>query len=246
MGLGISSAGGTLRGRALNSPVDTRFRVETPEGIELALSVAGVVPRGLAFLVDASIRSVIYIAASLGFFLWLGEAGTGPTLLVVFATEWFYPVAFEVLWGGRTPGKAGLGLRVIQHDGTPIRLPASLLRNLLLAVDFLPLAYGFAIVSMLCDRHFRRLGDLAAGTLVVHAPAASPFEQVDMDATPVPPPVALDSEEQRAVIAFAERAPNLTAARADELAALAAPLAGTRRELENIAAHLLGREGNVS
>lgn len=206
--------------------------------------MAGIVPRGLAFLVDASIRSLIYTAAALAFFLWLGEAAIGPTLLVLFVTEWFYPVAFEVLWGGRTPGKAGLGLRVVHHDGTPIRLPASLLRNLLVAADFLPVAYGFGIVSMLCDGHFRRLGDLAAGTLVIHAPQAGPLEQLDVDATPVPPPVALDSEGQSAVIAFAERAPSLSAARADELAGLAAPLGGTRKALEGIAAHLLGREGS--
>ncbi|MCP5055903.1 MAG: RDD family protein [bacterium] len=228
----------------MNSPVDTRFRVETPEGIELALSVAGLVPRGLAFLVDASIRSVIYSAAALGFFLWLGDAAVGPTLLVVFATEWFYPVAFEVLWGGRTPGKAGLGLRVVHLDGTPIRLPASLLRNLLIAADFLPVAYGFGIVSMLCDRNFRRLGDLAAGSLVVHTRHEGLPDRVHADAAPFPPPIALDAEEERAVIAFAERAPSLSAARADELAGLATPLGGTRMDLEGIAAHLLGREGS--
>lgn len=246
MGLGLPAAGGPLGGRALSRPVDTRFRVETPEGIELALSVAGIVPRGLAFLVDASIRSVIYSAAAFGLILWLGDASTGPIFLVLFVTEWFYPVAFEVLWGGRTPGKAGLGLCVVHQDGTPVRLPASLLRNLLVAADFLPLAYGFGIVSMLCDRHFRRLGDLAAGTLVIHAAKTGPLAQIGIDATPAPPPVALDSEGQRAVIAFAERAPNLTAARADELAGLAAPLGGTREALESIAAHLLGREGNAT
>ncbi len=224
--------------------MDTRFRVETPEGIELAFSVAGAVPRGLAFLVDMSIRSVIYTVSALAFFLWLGEAATGPTLLVVFATEWFYPVVFEVLWRGQTPGKAGLGLRVVHMDGTPIRLPASLLRNLLIAADFLPLAYGFGIVSMLCDRHFRRLGDMAAGTLVIHTRHEGLPDHVELGAAPVPPPIALDAEEEQAVVAFAERAPSLTAARADELARLAAPLGGTRKALEGIAAHLLGREGS--
>lgn len=199
-------------------------------------------PRGLAFLLDFAIRSVIYGAAAMAFAFWLGEAAIGPSLLVVFATEWFYPVAFEVLWRGRTPGKASLGLRVVHRDGTPVRWPSSLLRNLLVAADFLPVAYGFGIVSMLCDRSFRRLGDLAAGTLVVHAQEQRHQDLVESATRSAPPPVALDPEEQRAVIAFAERAPGLTAARADELAAIAQPLGGTRDALTGIAAYLLGRE----
>ena len=205
--------------------------------------MAGIVPRGLAFLVDLSIRTVIYTAAAIAFAIWLGEAAIGPTLLVVFATEWFYPVAFEVLWRGQTPGKAGLGLRVVHRDGTPIRWPASLLRNLLLAADFLPLSYGFGILCVLCDRHFRRLGDLAAGTLVIHGHQERLPELERSTAPPKAPPVALDPQEQQAVIAYAERAPSLTAARAEELASLAVPLGGTRESLERIAAHLLGRGG---
>ena len=200
-------------------------------------------PRGLAYLVDISIRSFVYLFAAIALAFALGEAGLGPTLLVVFMTEWFYPVAFEVFWGGRTPGKAGLGLRVVHRDGTPIRLPASLLRNLLLAADFLPFSYGFGIASMVCDRHFRRLGDLAAGTLVIHGHDAQLPDIERGTATPTASPVLLDPEEQRAVIAYAERAPSLTAERAEELAGLATPLGGTRESLESIAAHLLGQGG---
>ena len=185
---------------------------------------------------------MIYVVAAIAFAVSLGEAGAGPTLLVVFVTEWFYPVAFEVLWRGRTPGKAGLGLRVVHRDGTPIRWPASVLRNLLLAADFLPLSYGFGIVSMLCDVHFRRLGDLAAGTLVIHGHEDRLPELERSTAAPLVPPVVLAPHEQRAVIAYAERAASLTAERAEELASLAAPLGGTRESLEGIAAHLLGRE----
>lgn len=178
--------------------------------------------------------------------LWLGEAALGPILLVIFGVEWFYPVAFEVLWKGQTPGKAALGLRVVHADGTPIRWQASLLRNLLLFADFLPLAYGFGIVSMLCDRSFRRLGDLAAGTLVIHRQDEKPTEWIHGDVVPIPPPILLDPQAQRAVIAFAERAPSLSPERVDELAAYAGPLGGTRQALDGIAAHLLGRVGPSS
>ncbi len=204
------------------------------------------VSRGLALMVDISIASLIYAVAGIAFAFWLGEAGIGPTLLVIFATNWFYPVAFEVLWNGRTPGKAALGLRVVHADGTPIRLPASLLRNLLLAVDFLPGAYFFGIVSMLVDGSSRRLGDLAAGTLVIHDPETREHGRLHLEAVPRPPPIPLDAAAQRAVLAFAERAPTLTEARAEELAALAGPLGGTREALEGVAAHLLGRDGDAS
>lgn len=210
------------------------------------MSAAGLVPRGLALLVDSSIRTVIYMAAMISLAVWLGDAAVGPIALVIFAVEWFYPVAFEVLWKGQTPGKAALGLRVVHADGTPIRWPASLLRNLLLVADFLPFAYGFGIVSMLCDGSFRRLGDLAAGTLVIHRPEEKPVEWIHGDVKPIPPPIPLDPLAQRAVIAFAERAPSLSPERVEELAGYATPLGGTRQVLDGVAAHLLGREGPVS
>ena len=209
------------------------------------LSVAGLVPRGLAYLVDVSIRTVIYLAGAIGFGIWLGEAALGPILLLIFATEWFYPVAFEVLWGGRTPGKAGLGLRVVHRDGTPIRWPASLLRNLLIAADFLPFSYGFGMASMLCDGQARRLGDLAAGTLVIHSETPEPGAAPALDRRPVAPPMPLTPDEQGAVIAFVERSGALSSERIAELAAIPAALGGNRESLEAVAAHLLGQGGTT-
>jgi len=192
----------------------------------------------LAYLVDSSIRSVVYMAFAIGFSIWLSDTAIGPIMVAVFLVEWFYPVAFEVLWGGKTPGKAVLGLRVIHSDGTPVRFPASLLRNLMMAADFLPAGYAFGVASMLCDRSSRRLGDLAAGTRVVHtAPDAAPHEIREGPAA-LPSPVALSIEEQRSVIAYAGRASLLSPERAEELAAIAAPLGGNRETLEAIATHL--------
>lgn len=225
--------------------LETLHRVETPEGVRLALRPAGPVPRALAWSVDLTIRSTVYAAFGLSALMVVPNISGALTVLLLFVGEWFYPVLFEVLRDGRTPGKAAVGLRVVNDDGTPVTWSGSLLRNLLLAADALPGSYLAGLVSMLLSRDFRRLGDLAAGTLVVHTePAEAPEGGVPESLAPLAPPVALDLAEQRALIGFAERAERLSTARADELAALATPLHGTepaRERLARIGAWLMGR-----
>ena len=183
--------------------LDTARRIATPEGIELTLRLAGPVPRALAWVFDLVIRAgvlfaVMTIAASLQKF------GLALLLLTAFLLEWLYPAAFEALWSGMTPGKRLLGIMVLNDDGTPVRWPGALTRNLLRAADFLPALYFVGFVAMVMNRDFKRLGDLAANTLVVYReekprPAAVPEDQ------PTPPAVALTVSEQRAVLDFAER-----------------------------------------
>lgn len=228
--------------------IDTIHAVQTPEGVDLALPVAGPAPRALAYAVDLLIQGV-GLSSMQTILLSAGESGfaVGLYLIAGFLTNWFYPVLFEVLSQGQTPGKRIVGLRVVHENGTPVEWSASVLRNFLLVADFLPLLYLAGIVSMCVDASFRRLGDLAAGTLVVHAERRSPklrARQVEISERPAPPPFALTLEEQGAVIAFAERAPFLSSARAAELAAIPAALTGTdepRARLLSIAAWLLGR-----
>ncbi len=228
-------------------PLDAVHRVETPEGVRLALRPAGPVARGLAWGIDVSVRGSAYTAVAFALFPVLGARIAGPLfMLAIFAIEWGYPVLFEVLRAGQTPGKQAVGLRVVHDDGTPVSWASSILRNLLLLADVMPGTYLAALASMLASPEFRRLGDRAAGTLVVHAgdAAAAAGAGVPADAQPQAPPFALDVDEQRAVIAFAERAARLSPERADELAALAAPLAGReppRERLLRIAAWLVGR-----
>ena len=228
--------------------IDTIHAVQTPEGVDLSLPVAGPVPRALAYGLDfliqgsflSAVQSVLFAAGSSGF-------AVGLNLIAVFLIYWFYPVCFEVLWHGQTPGKRIVGLRVVQENGTPVGWPASTLRNFLLVADFLPLLYLAGVTAMCLDPSFRRLGDLAAGTLVVHVdrPARTIREpELALGERPHPPPLQLTLEEQGAVIAFAERSPLLSVARADELAAI--PTVLTRGEeprgrLLAIAAWLLGR-----
>ncbi len=224
--------------------LDNCHRVETPEGIDLVLKPAGLVPRALAFAIDLVLRAAILLV--LGSLLaMLGQFGAGFGAILLFVVQWWYMVLFEVLNQGRTPGKQWLGLRVVHDDGTPVGWGASLVRNLLRFVDLLPFGYLFGALSCLAHPSFKRLGDIAAGTLVVHRerPAAPPALP---EVAPEAAPVRLTLDEQRALIAFSERHAGLSAARREELAGiLAAPLgtppALAERRLHAIARGLLGQ-----
>ena len=226
----------------MSEPLDASRSIETPEGVALELRVAGPIVRASAWAIDLSLRLALYGAGSV--VMLFGDAGLGAYLIMIFATEWFYPVVFEVFNHGRTPGKLSMGLAVLRDDGTPVGFTESILRNFLLVADFLPGLYLLGLLSMLIRPDFKRLGDLAAGTVVVHRAdrvAASALPEV----RPESPPLALELEEQRAVIAFAQRAPDLTEERARELAALAEPLVQGREDavvaLFGQAAWLVGR-----
>lgn len=204
--------------------LDTVVAAETPEGILLELRPAGVCARLCAFAIDGIIRLSVIYAAAVGL-VFLGGVGVAFWLVLVFALEWLYPVAFELLPAGATPGKRVFALRVVMDNGLPLTAAAALTRNLLRAADFLPFGYGFAAVSMLLRRDCKRLGDIAAGTLVVHQPRADSRISIQA-ADPLVPAVLLAPEDQAALIALAARAPRLTPQRLDELAALAAVVSG--------------------
>jgi uncharacterized RDD family membrane protein YckC len=97
---------------------------------------------------------------------------TAAAGILGFLFLWGYYIYFETSWNGQTPGKRWAGIRVIRQDGLPINLSEVIIRNLIRIVDFLPLLYGLGIVAMFADSQSRRLGDLAAGTLVVREPEA--------------------------------------------------------------------------
>lgn len=198
------------------------MRVETPEGIDLILRPAGVLPRALAFAIDLGIRAALLLVLFLLISL-LGTLGQGLGAILLFLVTWWYMVLFEVLNQGRSPGKKILGLQVIHEDGTPIGWAASLTRNLLRFVDMLPFAYCLGILSCLNSTRFQRLGDIAAGTLVVYRDTPPNPPQLP-EAEAERAPFALSLEEQRALLSFAERQSGLSAARRLELASLLAEL----------------------
>jgi hypothetical protein len=153
-----------------------------------------------------------------------------------------------VLSDGATPGKKALRLLVVHEDGTPVGWEASTLRNLVRAADLVPMFYVSGLVTVLFTDSFQRLGDLAAGTLVIYRDE----KRRQRDVPEVPPhraPVPLRLTEQRSVISFGQRGPKLPPARAEELAGIAeplmhmdpAPISDPVRYLYQIAAYLVGR-----
>jgi uncharacterized RDD family membrane protein YckC len=224
--------------------LDTLREVETPEGVALSLRCAGVVPRSLAWLLDLMVRMAVLAALSslLGL---LGGAGTGVFLVLMFLVFWAYPVAFEVFRDGQTPGKRAFGLKVVCDNGTPVTWLPSVVRNLLRTADMLPVLYVFGVASSLVDGSGRRLGDLVAGTVVVYTERA-PVRPPPPLAAPQRPPLPLQLDEQRALIGYAERAPQMTGERQAELADVLRPLTGERGEgavatVLGMANYLLGR-----
>ncbi len=204
--------------------LDTLCPIETPEGITLNLRVAGPLARALAWGAD----SLIKYGALWGLLLalaFLGQGGFGLWLIALFLTEWFYPVLFEVYADGATPGKKALGLKVVHANGTPVDWPAALIRNLLRAVDFLPLLYGFGVVAMACNRNFQRLGDLAAGTVVIYREPSGQIPALPPGPA-LPPSAPLNPTEQRLLIDFAERGAALNPERQAELAELLTDFTG--------------------
>jgi uncharacterized RDD family membrane protein YckC len=243
--------------------LDTLRVIATPEGVELTLNIAGVVARARAWVIDALIRVVFYIALATALTAF-GRFGTGLFLVVLFLLEWAYPVLFEVYWRGATPGKRACHLCVLHDDGTPVGWRASVTRNTLRAVDFLPFFYGFGLIACLLNRDFKRLGDLAAGTVVVYVASATATlpprsvtaaigdaSQHEDDRRDLLQPIPLYLGEQRAIINFAERRARWSDARAAELAAHAPQLLEGKvgnaavARLLNMARQFTGRRGDA-
>lgn len=151
---------------------DDRISIPTPEGVELELVLAGVGSRLVAMLVDFLVKTAVLVA------LWIvagavsGDGGGGfleaGTIVAAFLLWFGYDVAFETLASGRTPGKRAAGLRVVRLGGEPVGFLASAVRNLLRLVDMQPgVLYVVGAATILFSGRNQRLGDLAAGTLVV-------------------------------------------------------------------------------
>lgn len=228
------------------APLDTERRVATPEGCELHLRIAGPVIRARAWLIDQLIRLVIF-AIAMTLLGWAEKLGTGIAILLGFVLEWFYPVLFEVLWNGATPGKRLSGLVVLHDDATPVGWGASFTRNTLRFVDFLPFGYACALTTMWLNADQKRLGDLLAGTVVAYRSQSPQMLPGDDFTAAEAPPFALTLAEQRALLEYRQRAATLTEARQFELAETAGPLVhglrpdAARARLFRIANFLLGR-----
>jgi uncharacterized RDD family membrane protein YckC len=149
--------------------LDDRMAITTPEGIELELQLAGLGSRFIAGVTDLIIQAllVVILLLATGAVSGGGDLNLVAAVIGVFAILFFYPVVFELLGRGQTPGKRLCHLRVVREGGSPVDLPASAVRNLVRIVDGLPLSYLPTVISIVVTRHNQRPGDLAAGTLVV-------------------------------------------------------------------------------
>jgi uncharacterized RDD family membrane protein YckC len=223
--------------------LDTRLSLETPEGATLPLAPAGMGVRIMAFMIDALIK----IVATIGVYTllaFMGGMGVGIALILAFLLEWFYPVYFEVWHQGRTPGKKNLNIRVVNDDGTPVTFGPSLLRNLLRVADFLPLMYLAGIITSVFNPQFKRLGDLVAGTLVVYDADPMPDPNFEVKGR-MPVPADFTTDEQRSLLAFAERSKRLSAERQSELAAILLPVLNTPEPviaIKQMANSMVGRQ----
>lgn len=159
---------------------DEFLNIDTPENVVFGYEIAGIGSRFLAALIDTFLIGLLLVVTNLTLFFLLANLLSAADLsesaswfaalfgLVSFAFLWGYYIFFEMLWNGQSPGKRWFGLRVLRTDGTPIGLSEAIIRNLIRIVDFLPAYYGVGVITMFLNERARRLGDLAAGTLVVY------------------------------------------------------------------------------
>jgi uncharacterized RDD family membrane protein YckC len=160
--------------------LDDRVVLETPEGVTIELTLAGLGSRLAASLLDWLLRGVVFLALMLLGALTASGApfggGWGAALVTVasFLVLFGYDVLFEVAAGGRTPGKRWTGIRVVDGGGGPVRFVPSVIRNLLRLIDVLPGFYLVGAIAVVVSARNQRLGDLAAGTLVIRERRAPP------------------------------------------------------------------------
>jgi len=148
--------------------------INTPENVSIEYELAGIGSRGLAAIVDAAaivlaLLPVALVAWVLTYYGLVSISRLFWSLLVVCAllVSSGYYVLFESIWNGQTPGKRVVGIRTVKDGGTPIDVVAATVRNLVRSVDSLPSMYAVGILSVLFSRTNKRLGDYAAGTIVV-------------------------------------------------------------------------------
>ena len=162
----------------METKTEMLFSIETPELVALEFPLAGIGSRFLAILIDYLLQATAFLALILVMLVFLPSmqkfesAGSkwvvAMLIFVPFLLQWGYFALFEGLWHGQTPGKRAAKIRVIQQSGRAITMFESLSRNFVRAIDFLPGFYAAGTISIFVTSRNQRLGDLVAGTLVVH------------------------------------------------------------------------------
>lgn len=170
--------------------------VLTPENISITYRLAGVASRLIAFVIDLAIQFLFVLAmglvvSRLASIPFIGSFFTALGYIATFLIMFVYKVFFEMVWGGRTPGKRILGLRTIREGGYPINLVSSTIRSVLQFIDMgiIPLSAAGALIlwglpGLLCiffSPTYKRIGDYAAGTVVIVEAPSIPFDAQRQD-----------------------------------------------------------------
>ena len=169
--------------------LDQDYAIDTPENVSFTYDIAGIGNRFIGALIDTAVITCLLLILDV-LLLVILTRNSDPTSAFLFdsdpsETDWFsgllialffllqftifwgYYTFFEYLWNGQTPGKRLVKIRVLRLDGNPIGFVEAVLRNLVRPIDFLPSGYGLGLVVMFFNERTRRLGDWAAGTVVV-------------------------------------------------------------------------------
>jgi uncharacterized RDD family membrane protein YckC len=215
--------------------------IYTPEGVDLELTLGGLGSRFLAELFDYLVKGAMIGALAIVLFAIGGGVSAAIFFVLVFLIWFGYDVLFEVLANGQTPGKRLTGLRVVRTEGQPVGFVTSSIRNLLRLIDGPVTSYVVGIVAIVASSKNQRLGDMAAGTLVVREQPAPAHAK----APPPPAPATSDNwdvsgitqEELAAVRQYLERRFALEPQARHRLAwqlaeGLRPKLAGVPRELQ--------------
>ncbi len=239
----------------LTAQIDATVEVVTPENIAFQYTVAGPFRRFPAFAVDLCIRTAIFVAAGFAVSLLSGIVrlpglAAGGILILWFLLDWFYGGVLETWLNGQTPGKWIVGVRVLSLNGQPINGVQAVIRNFLRTADMFPLVsmqalgvdvpsyviptFTLALVTMSCNRRFQRLGDIAAGTMVVveerrwlTGVAKLKDKRVPQLANEIPVDYGISRTLARALSTYVERRRFFTAPRRHEIARhVAEPLIG--------------------
>jgi uncharacterized RDD family membrane protein YckC len=238
-------------------PFREEYTIDTPENVTFGYEVVGIGSRFIGALIDSLILgtllfllNLIFIAALsiIGWWQdgsmfsddpasgsaewWAGGILIALYFLLNFALFWGYFILFELLWRGQTPGKRVAKIRVVDMEGNPAGFTAIAVRNLVRLIDFFPAGYGLGLVVMFCNRRARRLGDFAAGTLVIREQGAVSLETL---AAPPPQPALIAPAVQQLLAA----APMLRRLTADDYGLIVELLA--RHTQGNAGSHLIMR-----
>lgn len=207
--------------------VDRTLDVRTPESIAFSYELAGIGSRFLALVIDTVLQFLVLTGIVWGMVLAASHAPRVPVrsdgvvseavtiaiiVAVLFAIFFGYYIVFEAFWHGQTPGKKLLGLRVVRDGGYPLDFGASAIRNVIRVAEAGFGLYAIAAIAALCSRENKRLGDMAAGTIVVRDARAASLASLIREANaPVSAarPIMLQQHEHDLIDRFAARSNSL-------------------------------------